>query len=104
MLLSTLRQNRGECIHVATLTHCVGAQQVDNAIYSVHEERFLFLLQKKENERSLAFMRYLKLWVGLTLVMVASFVVLGYFGREIYRQAPPIPERVVTPDGAVLFT
>jgi nitric oxide reductase subunit B len=49
-------------------------------------------------------MRYLKLWVGLAVVMVASFAVLGYFGREIYRQAPPIPERVVTPDGAVLFT
>jgi nitric oxide reductase subunit B len=49
-------------------------------------------------------MRYMKLWVGLTLVIVASFAVLGYFGREIYRQAPPIPERVVTPDGVVLFT
>jgi nitric oxide reductase subunit B len=49
-------------------------------------------------------MRYMKLWVGLTFVIVASFAVLGYFGREIYRQAPPIPERVVTPDGAVLFT
>src|SRR5262245_6885283 len=49
-------------------------------------------------------MRYMKLWVGLTVVIVASFAVLGYFGREIYRQAPPIPERVVIPDGAVLFT
>jgi nitric oxide reductase subunit B len=36
--------------------------------------------------------------------MVVSFSVLLYFGREIYRQAPPIPEKVITPDGTVLFT
>ena len=29
---------------------------------------------------------------------------LGYFGAEIYRQAPPVPKRVVTTDGTVLFT
>ena len=29
---------------------------------------------------------------------------LGYYGGEVYRQAPPIPERVVTTDGRVLFT
>ena len=45
-----------------------------------------------------------KLWIGFILVMVISFGILGYFGREIYRQAPPIPEKVITPDGAVLFT
>ena len=45
-----------------------------------------------------------KLWIGFILVMVISFGILGYFGREIYRQAPPIPEKVVTPDGTVLFT
>lgn len=28
---------------------------------------------------------------------------LGYYGREIYRQAPPIPERVMTTEGLVLF-
>jgi len=36
--------------------------------------------------------------------MVGSFSVLGFFGREIYRQAPPIPERVVSDGGKVLFT
>ncbi|WP_163324690.1 nitric-oxide reductase large subunit [Draconibacterium mangrovi] len=45
-----------------------------------------------------------KLWIGFILVMVISFGILGYFGREIYRQAPPIPEKVVSPDGTVLFT
>jgi nitric oxide reductase large subunit len=33
-------------------------------------------------------MRYTKLWIGLSTVIIASFMVLGYFGREIYRQAP----------------
>ncbi len=45
-----------------------------------------------------------KLWIGFIAVMVISFAVLLYFGREIYRQAPPVPEKVITPDGTVLFT
>src|SRR5690606_19457961 len=49
-------------------------------------------------------MRYFRLWAALTLVIVASFAVLGYFGLQIYRQAPPIPQRVVTTSGEVLFT
>lgn len=45
-----------------------------------------------------------KLWFGFIAVMVISFSVLGYFGVQIYNQAPPIPEKVVTGDGTVLFT
>jgi nitric oxide reductase subunit B len=45
-----------------------------------------------------------KLWIGFITVMVVSFSVLLYFGKEIYRQAPPVPEKVVKPDGTVLFT
>jgi nitric oxide reductase subunit B len=45
-----------------------------------------------------------KLWLGFIAVMVVSFGVLGYFGIEIYNQAPPIPDKVVTSDGTVLFT
>ena len=45
-----------------------------------------------------------KLWIGFIAVMVVSFSVLLYFGREIYRQAPPVPEKVITSDGTVLFT
>jgi len=45
-----------------------------------------------------------KLWFGFIAVMVISFGVLLYYGREIYRQAPPVPEKVVTEDGTVLFT
>lgn len=44
------------------------------------------------------------LWIGFTLVMVISFGILGFFGREIYRKAPPIPEKVITADGTVLMT
>ena len=49
-------------------------------------------------------MKTKKLWIGFIAVMVLSFSVLLYFGREIYKQAPPVPVRVVTSDGTVLFT
>ena len=49
-------------------------------------------------------MKTKKLWIGFIAVMVLSFSVLLYFGREIYKQAPPIPVKVITPDGTVLFT
>ena len=43
------------------------------------------------------------LWRWLAVVFFLSFAALGWLGREIYLAAPPIP-KVVTPDGAVLFT
>jgi len=49
-------------------------------------------------------MAYRKLWLTFAIVVVVSFAVLGWFGREIYRQAPPVPDRIVTTDGRVLFT
>ncbi|MEI6695920.1 MAG: nitric-oxide reductase large subunit [Bacteroidota bacterium] len=45
-----------------------------------------------------------KLWLGFIAVMTISFAVLIYYGVEIYKQAPPIPDKVVTTDGTVLFT
>jgi nitric oxide reductase subunit B len=47
---------------------------------------------------------YRRLWLSLISVIALSFLVLGYFGSEIYRQAPPMPKRVVTTDDTVLFT
>ena len=44
------------------------------------------------------------LWVSLAVVVFLSFAVLGYYGREIYRKAPPVPSEVVTSEGAVVFT
>ena len=45
-----------------------------------------------------------KLWIGFIAVIIFSFSVLGFFGHEIYVEAPPIPEKVVADNGAVLFT
>ena len=45
-----------------------------------------------------------KLWIGFIAVMAISFAVLLYFGKEIYRQAPPVPAKVITPDGTLIFT
>jgi nitric oxide reductase subunit B len=49
-------------------------------------------------------MKTQNLWIGFILVLVISFGVLGFFGGEIYRKAPPIPEKVIVPDGTVLIT
>jgi nitric oxide reductase subunit B len=48
-------------------------------------------------------MKTKKLWLGLIAVMTISFAVLLYYGVEIYRQAPPIPDKVISADGKVLF-
>jgi len=48
--------------------------------------------------------RTTKLWITLGVVLVGTFTLLGVFGREVYRQAPPIPERVVTESGTQLMT
>jgi nitric oxide reductase subunit B len=45
-----------------------------------------------------------KLWIGFGLVLGVSFAVLLYYGYEIYQQAPPIPEKVISETGEVLFT
>ena len=45
-----------------------------------------------------------RLWLILAGSMVVMFAVLLYFGREIYHQAPPIPESVETATGDVLYT
>ena len=44
------------------------------------------------------------LWITFTAVVTISFAVLLIFGREIYRQKPPIPKQVVTTSGEILFT
>ena len=47
---------------------------------------------------------YKKLWFTLIGVLIVTFSLLGYYGVEVYRQAPPIPSQVVTSDGKALFT
>lgn len=47
---------------------------------------------------------YRKLWWALIAVLAVTFSLLGWFGREIYRQAPPIPPVVQTVNGEELFS
>ena len=49
-------------------------------------------------------MNYKTLWIALSIVVIGSLAVLGYYGWEIYQKAPPIPTQVVTHDGKILFT
>ncbi|MCX7555350.1 nitric-oxide reductase large subunit [Xanthomonadaceae bacterium JHOS43] len=45
-----------------------------------------------------------KLWLWLIGLLVVSFSVLLWVGSEVHRQMPPIPERVVTSSGEVVYT
>lgn len=45
-----------------------------------------------------------KYWWPLVLVLVVTFTILGFFGREIYRQAPPIFKELTTKSGEILYT
>lgn len=45
-----------------------------------------------------------KLWLWLGAIFILSFAVLGLIGREIYVQAPPVPETVAVADGDTLFS
>ena len=47
---------------------------------------------------------YRKLWWLLIAILGITFSVLGYFGTEVYRSAPPIPAQVVNAQGEVLMT
>ncbi len=48
--------------------------------------------------------RHGRLWLLFGATLLVAFTILGFFGREVYRQAPPIPAQVVTSDGTVLMT
>ncbi|WP_460765444.1 nitric-oxide reductase large subunit [Niabella terrae] len=45
-----------------------------------------------------------KLWIALSAVIAFSFVILIFYGTEIYRKIPPVPDRIVTTGGTVLAT
>ncbi|MFA5488107.1 MAG: nitric-oxide reductase large subunit [Candidimonas sp.] len=47
---------------------------------------------------------YKKHWFTLIGLCIAMFSLLGYFGADIYRSAPPIPAQVGSADGKTLFT
>src|SRR5262245_6313615 len=45
-----------------------------------------------------------RLWLGLGALLAASFSVLLWMGGDIHQKAPPLPERVVTEGGRVIYT
>jgi len=45
-----------------------------------------------------------KLWFGLGALLIASFGMLLWMGRDIHLQAPPLPQSVVSESGHVLYT
>lgn len=47
---------------------------------------------------------YKGLWWTLIIVVIVTFSILGLLGREIYREAPPIPQKVITSSGTELMT
>ena len=47
---------------------------------------------------------YKKYWFALIGVCIVMFSLLGYFGAEVYRSAPPVPAQVSTAGGKTLFT
>ncbi|MFV0439356.1 MAG: nitric-oxide reductase large subunit [Desulfopila sp.] len=44
-----------------------------------------------------------RLWLFFGAVIFVTFSILGWFGKEVYRQVPPLPGKVVTEAGTVLF-
>jgi nitric oxide reductase subunit B len=40
-----------------------------------------------------------KYWMVLVAVLVGTFTILGFFGREIYKEAPPIYSEISDQSG-----
>ncbi len=45
-----------------------------------------------------------KLWLWLGAIFLVSFAILGLLGREIYVQAPPVPETVASAKGDTVYS
>lgn len=45
-----------------------------------------------------------RLWIILAVSMAIMFSILLFFGQKIYQQAPPIPDRIETEQGRLLFS
>lgn len=45
-----------------------------------------------------------RLWIGLAVLLVVSFGVLLWMGVQINAHAPPMPERVVSTDGQLIYS
>ncbi len=45
-----------------------------------------------------------KYWIAFAAVIIVSFAVLSIIGVRIYQQKPPVPEKVITNSGVLVFT
>jgi nitric oxide reductase subunit B len=45
-----------------------------------------------------------KLWFIFISILIVCFTIIGFFGHEIYREKPPIPDKIISEDGKVIFT
>lgn len=45
-----------------------------------------------------------KYWIAFSVVIILSFSVLSWVGVKIYQEKPPIPEKIVTQSGDLVFT
>ena len=45
-----------------------------------------------------------KYWIPFILVILVSFGILSWVGSRIYQEVPPIPSKVVSENGEVIFT
>ena len=45
---------------------------------------------------------YKKHWFALITICILMFGLLGWFGADVYRSAPPMPSRVTAIDGGSL--
>lgn len=45
-----------------------------------------------------------KLWLGLAALLISSFAVMLWLGRDLHQTMPPLPDRVVTESGQVVYT
>src|SRR5690606_27073025 len=82
----------------------VGGGQILILKYLPQFGLFAYLITLTKNGRNKRMLEFKKLWIALAVVTIGSFIVLGYYGFEIYREAPPIPEQVVDTEGNLLFT
>lgn len=45
-----------------------------------------------------------KYWLALISVLVVTFTILGFYGGEVYRQAPPLYGKLTDPQGNIIYT
>ncbi|MEO6170072.1 MAG: nitric-oxide reductase large subunit [Lysobacter sp.] len=45
-----------------------------------------------------------RLWLGLGALLIVSFSIMLWIGKDIYQTAPPMPEQVITESGQVLYS